>query len=109
MRNLILSFGFLVCGSLVAACGSGNTNATPAGDPSTTNASGAPTGGTSGTSETKPPEGKCGQTVTTSATALDACMADCEKLSDKAPEGSRCLPPRVECKQGCKHKFEGAK
>ena len=108
MRNLILSFSLLV-----AACGGGNTNAAPA-DPSTTNATPSSSSTSTSTSTSGgnagAPEGKCGAgTTVTSATAMDACMADCEKLSDKAPEGSRCLPPKTECKMGCKHKFESAK
>jgi hypothetical protein len=110
MKNLVLAFGLL----LVAACG-GNSNA-PANDPSS---SATPAPSTTTTTETtttvsggdaKPADGKCGApTTTTSATTLDLCKADCEKLSDKAPEGSRCLPPRTECKMGCDHKFKNAK
>jgi hypothetical protein len=106
MRNLIL------CATLlVAACG-GNSNAAPPSDPSATGATPATTATTTsttteGASATPAADGKCGApTTTTAATSLDLCNADCEKLSDKAPEGSRCMPPRFECKQSCKVKFE---
>lgn len=38
-----------------------------------------------------------------------ACMAKCAPLGDKAPEGSRCLPPKTECQMSCDHMFKAAK
>jgi hypothetical protein len=107
MRKLILSFGFLA----LVACG-GNSNA-PANDPSSSNATPAST--TTTTTETtttatggdaKPGDGQCGTTTTTSATDMDMCKAECEKLDDKAPAGSRCIPPRTSCKMNCDQKFK---
>jgi hypothetical protein len=103
MRNLILSaVVFLV------ACGGSSTNAAPANDPSTTNAS-APSPSSSaatGSSDATASDGKCATPKTSSATALDACLAECEPLADKAPEGTRCIPPKSACKMNCNQQFK---
>jgi hypothetical protein len=115
MQNLILSFGLLA----LVACG-GSSNA-PANDPSSTGAAPASTASTTTTTtetsttatggdakpgDAKPADGKCGTTTTTSASDMDMCKAECEKLDDKAPAGSRCLPPRTSCKMNCDQKFK---
>lgn len=99
MKNL-----FLCAFVLLAACG-GNSNATPPSDPSSSSSSSSSTtaapASTDGASD-----GKCGTTTTTSATDMDMCKAECEKLDDKAPAGSRCIPPRTSCKMACDQKFK---
>ncbi len=105
MRTALLFSSALV----LAACGG---NSAPANDPASSPApssSSAPV--TTASSEPTPnapsmPEGKCATATTTSATALDACLAECEKLDDKAPAGSRCIPPRTSCKMACDSKFK---
>jgi hypothetical protein len=109
MKNLFLSFGLLA----LVACGGGST--APANDPSSTGAAPAPT--TTTTTETTtsattaggdaaPGDGMCGTTTTTSASDMDMCKTECEKLDDKAPAGSRCIPPRTSCNMNCDQKFK---
>lgn len=91
---------FLLCAFvLLAACG-GNSNAAPPSDPSSSSTTAAPA------STDNASDGKCGTTTTTSATDMDMCKAECEKLDDKAPAGSRCIPPRTSCKMACDQKFK---
>lgn len=97
---------------LLAACGG---NSAPANEPSSTPASSssgsAPVTSTSATAEPTPnapsmPEGKCGAAPKTTATALDGCLADCEKLEDTVPAGAKCIPPRTSCKMQCNSQFK---
>lgn len=121
MRNLILPVSLL----LLAACGGNSNNAAQPTDPSTTNATppasetatpaGAATGAPTGEpvpATLAPTDGKasgdekCGPVATPTAAALDACLAECERLSDTSPQGAKCLPPRAACKSHCNTKFK---
>lgn len=91
---------FIFLASLMAvACGGEQK---PADAPSTTSTPGdpAPTQTIGGT------EQRCGDVPKSTATALDACKADCEKLDDKAPPNTRCVPPRTQCKMNCDSQFK---
>ena len=127
MRNLILSCTFVV----LTACG-GNSNSAAPSDPSVTNAApsettSAPSATTSAPTSTPtasstsepvpatlaPTDGKagagddkCGPVATTTASTLDTCLAECEKLSNTSPQGAKCMPPRVACKSHCNTKFK---
>jgi hypothetical protein len=37
---------------------------------------------------------------------LASCKSDCKKLDDKAPAGSKCIPPRTACLTSCDQKFK---
>lgn len=107
---------------LVAACGGGSTPA-PANDPTTTTATppamsdGMPsnppasaTGTTGGSSQTALPasgDGKCKSAEAPAAAKdLDACKAECQKLSDQVPPGSKCIPERASCMSQCNQKYK---
>jgi hypothetical protein len=36
---------------------------------------------------------------------LTSCKAECQKLDDKAPAGSKCIPPRAACVSNCNTLF----
>jgi hypothetical protein len=94
---------------LVLACGENTPPpATPAATTETTT--------TTSTTAAVPGEGApaTGQATCTSADVKgtpdrDACMAKCAPLSEKAPEGTRCLPPRLQCQMNCDQLFKTAK
>lgn len=73
---------------------------------------------TTATSTTATPSGEAapgtGQPTCASADVKgtpdrEACMAKCAPLSEKAPEGTRCLPPRLQCQMSCDQLFKTAK
>jgi hypothetical protein len=37
---------------------------------------------------------------------MASCKAECKKLDDKAPAGSKCVPPRTACLSSCDTKFK---
>ena len=93
MKNLllccVLAFG-------LAACGESPTP--PANAPSTSS--------TTTSSDSDPKCGTRDVAAPAGDTDLTSCLATCEKLDDKAPEGTRCIPPRVACKSNCNTKYK---
>ncbi len=45
---------------------------------------------------------KCKDAPTVKAKTKKACMTECSKLEAKAPEGSKCVPPKTACEEQCK-------
>jgi hypothetical protein len=95
MRTILLSC-VLTLG--LVACGESPTP--PANAPtSTTTSTTTPTTGDT--------DAKCkGLDAPAGDTDLTSCLASCEKLDDKVPEGTRCIPPRVSCKSNCNTKYK---
>ena len=92
MRNLF--FVLSVLG--LVACG----DSTPPANAPTSSSTTTSTDTGSGDSKCKGLDAPAGDTD------LTACLASCEKLDDKAPEGTRCIPPRVACKSNCNTKYK---
>jgi hypothetical protein len=88
---------------LLMACGGEQK---PADAPSTTSTSTSSTADPTSTPAVGGSDQKCGDLPKATATALDACKADCEKLDDKAPPNTRCVPPRSQCKMNCDQQFK---
>ena len=106
MRILVASS--IVLGAFVLACGS----SPPPADPSV-QSSGAPAAGAEPAPATtkaadESSDGKCksAEAPATAPSDLSTCLAGCEKLDDKVPEGSRCIPPRTSCKMHCNTQFK---
>jgi len=100
MRTTILFATFLLM-----ACGGEQK---PADAPTTTStpSTATPSAGDPAPTDKASSDGKCGDLPKTTATALDACKTDCEKLDDKAPPNTRCVPPRTQCKMNCDQQFK---
>ncbi len=45
---------------------------------------------------------KCKDAPKPTAKTKKACMTECSKLDAKAPEGSKCVPPKTACEEQCK-------
>lgn len=96
MRNL-----FVLCALGLFACGESTPPANAPSSPATTTTT------TTTTATDSSSDAKCrGLEATAGDTDLTSCLAACEKLDDKAPEGSRCIPPRVACKSQCNTKYK---
>ncbi len=48
-----------------------------------------------------PASSPCKEVPATTAKDKTACIAECQKLDDTAPAGSRCIPPRAACSNRC--------
>jgi hypothetical protein len=84
---LVLSIVSLGCG--------GGTDAAPPAAPAASTATPAATA-----------SGGCASGEQKGAKDLASCNASCESLAATAPEGSRCIPPRVACLSWCKTQFK---
>jgi hypothetical protein len=48
----------------------------------------------------------CAAPKDVTAKDLASCKNECKKLDDKAPAGSKCIPPRTACLSNCDTKFK---
>lgn len=104
MKTILSAF---VTSLLLVACGTST--------PTPTEASATPTSATTETkpdvkpmdsaaakpSEAAPASSPCKEVPATTTKDMASCKAECAKLDDTTPAGSRCIPPRAACMNRC--------
>ncbi len=104
MKTLIVTLSTLL---FAVACGSSTPVPTEASTtPTNATAEAKPDVKPMDSAAPKPPEAApasspCKEVPATTTKDMASCKAECAKLDDTAPAGSKCMPPRAACMSRC--------